>query len=168
MLTPQKRCLVCQKVRKDKKLLQRIYDSTHFVPNGKESLRQVALSENLNYKALLVHVRKHQFIDSQDYQEKMLSNYDREATKKSVEKAVRAVDSIQAIIQKGAQRLEDGEITVSTDQLIRASQVKMQDEAKAKDQALALELSLAHFMSGESISERVYKEEIIDHDENTA
>jgi hypothetical protein len=138
--------------------MKRIYDSSHFVPHSKDSLRTIAEESKLNYRALLTHVKKHQFIDSQDYQEKMLSHYDRKATKQAVAKAVRAVDSVQSIIQKGQERLDAGEITVNTDQLLRASQIKMADEAKAKDQAIALELSLAHFMSGESTNERVYIE----------
>lgn len=158
MLIPQKRCAVCQTIKGNKKLIQRIYDSSHFVPHGTETIKDIARATGMNYRGLLVHVKKHQFINSQDYQEKMLSHYDNQAEKKAVQKAVKAVNSIQSVIEKGQERLDSGEITVNTDQLIRASQIKMQDEAKAKDQALALELSLAHFMSGESTNERVYIE----------
>lgn len=157
MLVPQKRCNICKLVKENKPLLKRIYESTHFIPHGKESLHQIANDTGLNYKALRIHVKKHQFLNSQDYQEKMLQNYDQQVSIKATAKAVKAVNSIQSVIEKGQERLDSGEITVNTDQLIRASQIKMADEAKQKDQDL-MAVSLAHFMSGESTNERVYIE----------
>jgi len=156
MLVFEKRCRVCNAVKKNKPLLERIYNSSFFVPHSKDSLHQISKDYGFRYKGLINHTKNHQFIDSQDYQDKMLQKVDEEAEKNAVIKAVKAADAIQSVIDKGQQRLEDEEITVSTDQLIRASEVKMRSEDKAKDRQLQMEASLAHFMSGESTNERIY------------
>lgn len=160
MLVYQKQCKICQMVRKNKPLLERIYNSKYFVPHGRESLKNIADDTGLTYNALKNHVNKHQFIDSQDYTEKMLRQADKEAEKKAIRKAVRAVDAVQSIIEIGSKRLEDGEITVDTNQLIRASQVKIAQEGKQKDQELATIEMVAHFLSGENAGDRVYVEPI--------
>lgn len=159
MLVIEKKCKICAAVKVNKKLLQRIYDSSWFVPHSKDNLTDIAKDYNFRYKGLTNHVKKHQFIDSQDYTEKMLMQADKRAEKSAVQKAVKAVDAIQTIIDKGMERLENEEITVDTNQLIRASQVKIGADAKAKDQELATIEMVAHFLSGANASDRVYQEQ---------
>ena len=156
MLVVEKRCKICKTVKSNKQLLKRIYECSYFVPHSKDTPRTIAEETNINYKALLNHIKKHQFIDSADYQEAMLKNYDKKAEQKAIIKAVRGQSAVQSIIDKGHQRLEEGEITVNTDQLLRASQIQIQAEEKKKDQDL-MALSLAHFISGESQNERIYQ-----------
>lgn len=158
MLVFTKACKVCQAVKSNKQLLKRIYDSSYFVPHSRDSLFAISNTYNLSYQALKNHVKKHQFIDSQDYTEKMLQKADKDAEKGAVRKAVKAVDAVQSIVERGMERLENGEITVDTNQLIRASQVKMTHEAKQKDQELATIEMVAHFLSGESAGDRVFIE----------
>lgn len=165
MLVIAKQCTVCKAVKTNKPLLQRIYDSSWFVPGSKDTLKDIALSYQLPYQAIRNHVKKHQFIDSADYQEAMLDQVDKKLTKQTVAKAVQAQGAIQSILEKGQQRLDDGEITVNTDQFLRAAQIKLADEAKKKDQDM-MALSLAHFISGESQNERIYVD--IDPDEDTS
>jgi hypothetical protein len=156
MLVIEKKCKVCKTVKANKQLLKRIYESSYFVPHSKDTLFQISNETDLHYRGLLNHVKKHQFIDSQDYQDAMLNKADKDAEKKAVTKAVRGQSAVQSIIDKGHQRLEDGDITVNTDQLLRASQLQMQAEEKKKDQDM-LAASLAFFMSGESTTnERIY------------
>lgn len=159
MLVTSKLCKVCAEVRKNKPLLKRIYDSRWFIPHSKDTLLDISRDYTVfTYTGLKNHVKKHQFIDSQDYTEKMLQQADKNAEKNAVQKAVRAVDAIQNIMDVGAQRLADGEITVDTNQLIRASQVKLTHESKQKDQELATIEMVAHFLSGENAGDRVYVE----------
>ena len=158
MLVLEKRCVVCKAVKTNKPLLKRIYESSWFIPHSKDTLRaiQADYKNVISYESLLNHVKKHQFIDSQDYTEKMLAYEDKKAERNAVQKAVKAQDAVQSIIEKGMERLESGEITVDTNQLIRASQVKLSADAKAKDQELATIEMVAHFLSGENASDRVY------------
>lgn len=156
MLVLNKRCTVCKVVKINKQLLKRIYESSWYVPHSTDSLKQISRDTGLGYQAIKIHTKKHQFIDSQDYTEKMLSYTDKRMERNAVQKAVKAVDAVQSIIEKGNKRLEDGEITVDTNQLLRASQIKMTHESRQKDQELATIEMVAHFLSGENASDRVY------------
>lgn len=158
MLVVEKRCKVCKTVTKNKPLLKRIYESKWFIPHSKDSMFDIAEDYKgaFTYESLLNHVKKHQFIDSQDYQEKMLAFADKKAELGATRKAVRAVDAVQSIIEIGNKKLEDGEISVDTNQLLRASQIKMTHESKQKDQELATIEMVAHFLSGAPNDERIY------------
>lgn len=160
MLVLEKKCRVCRAVKTNKQLLKRIYESNYFLPHSKDSLRQIAAdySDAFKYESLLNHTKKHQFIDSQDYTEKMLEQTDKKYEKSAVQKAVKAQTAIQSIIDKGMERLDNEEITVDTNQLLRASQIKLTADAKQKDQELATIEMVAHFLSGANASERVYQE----------
>lgn len=160
MLVLEKRCKVCAAVKSNKQLLKRIYESNYFLPHSRDSLRQIASEyTTFTYESLLNHTKKHQFIDSQDYTEKMLEHVDKQAEKTAVRKAVQAKSAVQDIIDKGHERLESGEITVDTNQLLRASQIQMTADAKQKDQELATIEMVAHFLSGANSSDRVYQEQ---------
>lgn len=133
--------------------MKRIYECSYFVPYSKDTMLDIARDYSgaklFTYDNLKNHIKKHQFIDSQDYTDKMLQHEDKKLEKKAVQKAVKAVDAVQSIIDIGNERLVNGEITVDTNQLIRASQVKMAHESKQKDQELATIEMVAHFLSGE-------------------
>lgn len=158
MLVLAKQCTVCAAVKKNKQLLKRLYDCSWFVPHSTDTLKSISEDTGLRYAAVINHVKKHQFIDSQDYTDKMLAYTDKKLEQSAVQRAVKAVDAVQSIIDLGSKRLENGEITVDTNQLIRASQVKLTHESKQKDQELATIEMVAHFLSGENAGDRVYIE----------
>lgn len=177
MIKYKKNCAVCKLARVNKKLAQRIYDSRYFVPYSEDTLLQIHADWNqkeklFSYQSLLNHVKKHQFINAAKYQEKVLEEVDRKAEQKTIQKAIRATDAVQGVIEKGYQRLEDGEINVSTNDLLRASQIKIGQENKEKDQQLAILEMIASFASGSQKSERIIidadlDEEINDYDPTT-
>jgi hypothetical protein len=163
MLKVDPRCTVCKAVATNKPLLKRIYGSSWFVPSSSDSLLNISRDFRgvIKYAALTNHVKKHQFIDSQDYTEKMLAYADKNAEQHAVRKAVKAVDAVQAVIQDGMDRLESGELKVkSVNELIRASQVKLTHESKQKDQELATIEMVAHFLSGENMARPTNSERI--------
>lgn len=158
MLSLDKRCKVCKAIKTNKPLLRRIYECSYYVPHSQDTVKDIATDyyPAFEYQSILNHVKKHQFIDSQDYTEKMLAFADKKAELGAVKRAVQAVDAVQSIVNLGMERLENGEITVDTNQLIRASQVKMTHESKQKDQELATIEMVAHFLSGENAGDRIY------------
>jgi hypothetical protein len=171
MLKTDPRCTVCKAVKKNKVLLSRIYGSSVFVPASSDSLANIARDyyPAIKYDALKNHARKHQFIDSQDYTEKMLNYEDKKAEQSAVRKAVKAVDAVQAVIQDGMDRLESGELKVrNVNELIRASQVKLNHESKQKDQELATIEMVAHFLSGENNNGRISYADVIEVNPDTA
>ena len=160
MINYKKNCKVCNIVKIDKKLLNRLYETSFYVPGSKDSLQRVARDHegHFTYAGLLNHAKKHQFIDSNAYSDAMLKQADEKAQQVAIRKNVKAVDAVQTIIDRGMERLENEEIDVNTDQLLRAGQIKIAAEAKEKDQQLAMAEMMAHFMSGEAVAnERVHQ-----------
>lgn len=161
MLVQKNTCAVCKAVKLNKPLLQRIYESKYFVPHSVDTLRKIAADYIgvFGLSSLQNHVKKHQFINSKDYEEKMLELADTNAQRGAVRQAVKGVEAIQKVISIGeAQITEDTKITVN--EVLRASQIQMTAEAKQKDQQLAMMDMVAHFLSGESAQDnpRVYVE----------
>jgi len=150
MLVPNKICKVCQVIKVNKKLLSRIYESSYFLPHSTDTLKDITrdYSPAFSYDSILTHVKKHQFIDSQDYKDKMLEHANKQAEQRAVRKAVKGQSAIQSVIDRGHERLENGEIDVNTAQLIRASEIQMKQEDKAKDRELATVEMIAFFLSG--------------------
>ena len=146
MLKPNKKCAVCKIVRTNKKLLERIYNSSHFIPHSKDTLMDIWRDYNpegthaFGYDSIKNHVKMHQFINSADYQEKMLHKVDKEVEAAAVRKAVKAVDAVQSIIDQGTEKLENGELSINTNHLLRASQIKMQHDQKEKDKQPNIQL----------------------------
>lgn len=173
MIKYKKNCAVCKLLKSNKKLTQRIFESSYFIPHSEESLYQIFQAYNkdatiFSYPSLLNHVKKHQFISVGQYQTKMIKHAEEKMEMSAVRKAVRAVDAIQGVIERGNQRLEDGEISVSTGELLRASQIKINQESKEKDQQLQILEMIASFASGSQsnkISNPINNdEEILDYD----
>jgi hypothetical protein len=165
MLKYKKNCNICKIVKVDGKLLARIYETSFYVPGSKDSLQRVARDHEgyFSYPGLLNHAKKHQFIDSAAYTDALMKTADDKAQAGAVRKAVKAVDAVQRVIDIGMERLENEEINVDTNQLLRAGQIKLTQESKEKDQQLAMLDMMAHFISGESAgSERVYHDPILD------
>ena len=156
MIKYKSNCAVCKLLKENKKLTQRIFESSYFIPHSEESLYQIFQDYNkdqlfFSYPSLLNHVKKHQFISVGQYQTKMIKHAEEKmeivAAHKAVQR-VKAADAVQSVIERGNQRLEDGEINVSTGELLRASQIKLTQESKEKDQQLQILEMIASFASG--------------------
>lgn len=160
MIVVNKQCKICTVIKRDKRLLNRLYNSNYYIPHGTEGLIAIHAdySGEFSLPALKNHARKHQFINSSTYNAEMLKRVDKQAEQRIVRQAIKAKDAIQTVIDKGYDRLDNQEITVDTNQLIRASQIKMQDEAKEKDHQLQMVEMIAHFASASDKGERIYVE----------
>lgn len=164
MLASKSNCVICKAVKADRKLLQRLYSSSFYVPGSKDSLLNISQTTNLGYQSLKNHVKKHQFIDSHDYQEKMMSIVDKKAQNKAVQQAVQAVDAVQKIINLGVDQIDEN-TKISVGETLRASQIKIQHEDKQKDRQVLMLDMIAHFISGESESPKIAQErKVIDAD----
>lgn len=155
MLKFKKNCKICNLVREDRKLLKRIYECGYYVPGSSDSLLAISRDNvgRFSYQGLKNHAKQHQFIDSEAYTNAMLQKQDEKAQKVAIRKAVKAADAVQTVINRGNERLENGEIDVETADLLRASQIKINQEAKEKDQQLAILDMMAHFISGEALGD---------------
>jgi len=158
MLVVRPNCKVCTRCKVDKKLLNRIYNSKYYIPHGDEPLSAIERDYKAFFSgpALRNHCLKHQFIDSTAYTDALVKRADKMAENRVVKRAIKANEAVQSVIDAGFDRLEAGKITVSTNELLRASQIKLAAEAKQKDQQLAMVEMIAHFASGSAKNERIY------------
>lgn len=169
MLKLKKGCKTCELVKNNKQLLNRIYNSSHFLPHSEDSLKQIAkeYSEFFSYPALLNHVKKHQFINAVDYKDKMLRNAAKKAEAKAVMEMYQANNVQDAVINVGMERLQNGEMKVSATNLLKAAKDKSDAQAKIRDQQLSLAAMVAFFASGEDKQENVKarnRDNVIDYD----
>lgn len=172
MLVIKNNCKTCKAVKKNPKLLARIYNSSFYISHSKDSLRQihadcVKSGEVFSYVALLNHCKRHQHINANDYQEKMLKIKARGAENQLMEDRFEAQNVQDAVMNAGMDKLQTGELKISADHLLRAARDKQDAQAKQKDQQLALAEMIAFFASGEGNpdSEKIHDRRIIDIDE---
>lgn len=173
MLSYRKNCKVCLAVKKNSKLLNRIYNSSFYIPHSKDTLAQIhkdAISEApgvFTYLGLLNHVKKHQHLNAADYEKKMMAQKVKGIESKIIESRFEAVNAQDAVINMGMDKLEKGEMKITADHLLRAAKDKQDALAKQKDQQLALAEMVAFFASGEDNqgSDRIHDRRIIDLDD---
>lgn len=158
MLKLKNGCKTCALVKNNKQLLQRIYNCSYFIPHSDDSLKKIANDHKglVTYAALINHVKRHQFINAGDYKESMLKRVAKNAEAKIFMEQFQANQVQDAVINKGMEKLENGEMKVTTSHLLKAAKDKSDAQAKVRDQQLALAEMVAFFASGENNQEKVY------------
>lgn len=161
MLKTKKNCNVCKLIKQNPPLLNRIYNSAFFMKTG-ESLASIAKDySDFKYDNLLNHVKRHQFIDKEDFNKRHLSKIAKEAEKTLLKHTIESKQVWDTVIDKGMEKLEKGEITMRTGDLLKAAKDKSDYEFKVKDQQMAMMEMVYHFASGESTESRDYDRRII-------
>lgn len=155
MLKLKDNCKVCIRIKVNPKLAKRIYDSSYFIPHSKDSLRKIwldCLAEEpgaFTYLSMTNHVKRHQHINAGDYNRKMLADKVKKVEMKIVESRFESMNVQDAVMNVGMEKLESGELKVTTNDLLRAAKDKFDGQAKVRDQQLALAEMVAFYASGE-------------------
>lgn len=172
MITYKKNCKICMLIKKDTKLLKRIYDSSYYIPHSKDTLAQihrdcVQVGQAFSYLSLTNHVKKHQHINAADYEKKLMVQKVKGIESKIMESRFEAVNAQDAVINIGMEKLESGEMRITADHLLRAAKDKQDAQLKKGDQQLQLAEMMAHFASGEDNlgSEKIHDRRIIELDD---
>lgn len=164
MLAYKKNCKICKAVKANSKLLKRIYDSSYYVPHSKDSLRQIYEDckkldpDSFSYISLLNHVKKHQHLNAEDYNTKMLKLKAKQAEMSIIADRFEAMQVQDAVINEGMKKLENGEMKLTADHLLRAAKDKQDAQLKTRDQQIQLAEMVAFYTSGEDKygSEKIY------------
>ena len=156
MLKLKKGCKTCLLVKNNK---HRIYKSSYFIPHSEDSLKKIAAdySDYFSYPALLNHVKKHQFINATQYKDSMMRRAAKNAEAQVFEERFQANNVQDAVINKGMEQLENGEMKITASHLLKAAKDKSDAQAKIRDQQLALAEMVAFFASGEDVKENVHE-----------
>lgn len=159
MLKLKPNCAVCTAVRDNKKLLNRIYNSSWFIAHSKDSLLAIAndCTELFSYQSLKNHVKRHQFLNARDYTEKMTKLAAKKAEDGLAHKATDAQSVWDVAMAMGMEKLKQGDMEIKLPDLLKAAKDKSDYLFKKSDQQIAILETIAHFSSGENTNnERIY------------
>lgn len=127
-----------------------------------ESLAHIAEDyTEFKYSNLLNHVKKHQFLNKEDFNKRHLTQIANQAEKTLLKHTIEAKQVWDSVIDKGMEKLEKGEISLKTGDLLKAAKDKSDYDFKVKDQQMAMMEMVYHFASGESTESREYDRRII-------
>lgn len=164
MLKLNKLCKVCDEVKENTALLNRIYNTKFYIKSSKESLNQLheEYADVFSYRSLLNHVKKHQFMSEGDYKDRHLRKIAKDAEKKILKRQIESKEVWDEVINQGMEKLQSGELTMRTADLLKAAKDKSDHEMKVKDQQLAMAEMMWFFASGENNESRSYDRRIIE------
>lgn len=165
MLKFHSTCRACKRVKQDPALLNRIYNSAALMGKG-ESLLKIweDNKEHFLYRTLTNHVKKHQFLNENDYTSRHLRQIANQAEKEMLKRTIESKQVWDSVINKGMLDLETGEMNVKASDLLKAAKDKSDYQFKVKDQEMAMMEMVYHFASGENNMEdsRKYDKRIIE------
>lgn len=164
MLKLNKLCKVCDEVKENTSLLNRIYNSKFYLKSSKESLLQIQeeYADVFSYRSLLNHVKKHQFMSEGDFKDRHLRKIAKDAEKKILKRQIESKEVWDEVINQGMEKLQSGELTMRTADLLKAAKDKSDHEMKVKDQQLAMAEMMWFFASGENNESRSYDRRIVE------
>lgn len=156
MIKTKKNCAVCQTILSQPKkwegrLAKRIYGCRYYMPSSGYTLADIAreYKDKFSYESLLNHAKKHQALSETDYNDRQLRQVTNEAEKKLIRQAITSQTVWDSVISKGMDKLEKGEMVMTTNHLLSAARDKSNFELKHVDQQLAMMDMVMAFASGE-------------------
>lgn len=149
MLRPNKRCNVCQALKTDRKLLQRIYDSKQYIKGG-ESLKQIArdYEGQFEYQNLYNHCKFHQGLTSEDIERKQLQRAAQQIEVQQIKQVVRHGEVRDTILEEGLRQIKAGEVKMTLAGIVAAAKHASDIEEKAKDREIEVFKMIDDFSSG--------------------
>lgn len=147
-MKPDRKCVTCKKALRSPRLLDRIYNSSAFVPGG-ESLKIIAEDEKLSYSSLTNHVRKHQALTEEDLTKKQLNAITKKHKKLQIQRILDHEQARELIIEKGTDAIQRGEVQVKPEHVLQASKQQMEREERQKDRQLHMQEMIFAFASEE-------------------
>lgn len=164
MLKIQVNCPVCKLVKEDRKLLGRIYESKFFIKSAGETLKDIQkdYADDFSYHSLTNHCNKHQFMSDADFSSRHLKQIAKKAEQQVLRRNIEASTVWDTVIQEGMEKLEAGELTMKTADLLKAAKDKSDHSLKVKDQELAMAEMIYHFASGENKESRSYDRKFVE------
>lgn len=177
MIKYKKNCKICQLIKANPKLKDRIYRSSYFVPEGYESLS--AISEDyvgqFGLNSLYNHVKKHQTVTAGRRAQKTMTLIAKKAQKQQEDLESAAglptldengvVDVLATpvmpknpgyedvwneVLAVASEQLRNGNMKLTAANMLTAARDKSVYEDKKKDRQLAMLQMIAHFTSGEN------------------
>ena len=97
-----------------------------------------------------------------DFKDRHLRKIAKDAEKKILKRQIESKEVWDEVINQGMEKLQSGELTMRTADLLKAAKDKSDHEMKVKDQQLAMAEMMWFFASGENNDSRSYDRRIIE------
>lgn len=151
MLQLSPRCKVCKAVKRNEKLLKRIYDSKYYNKTSGDTLLKIHEDnkDKFSYQSLTVHVKKHQGITKEDLNKSRMTQIAKEQENKAIRRAVTHTEVRQEIMDIGMEGIREGNIKLKAQDVLRAAEGEATIEEKHKDRQASLMKMIWGFASGE-------------------
>lgn len=169
MIKLNPKCATCKRIKIEKakgseKLLNRLYSSRAYNKSG-EPLLKIARDvtdlkpfngvELTTYQSLTKHCKFHQALTEDDLLNSRVVRAAKRKDNEIVKQLVQHRDVRQAIMEKGMDQLETGELKLTAASVVTAANKEADLEMKEKDQQLKVMEMIAMFQSGEIKRERL-------------
>jgi len=158
------RCQVCDRIKTDKKLTKRIWDSKKYnrYDKGAEPLTVIASYYKFSYKSLENHCKKHQYMDPERMTDKELSRIAKRSEQKVViqeKKDMADAETVwDEVISAAREGIASGDIKLNANHLLKAAKDKTDYNIKKTGQKMQMMEMIAHFASGEYTGSTQYDE----------
>lgn len=97
-----------------------------------------------------------------DYKDRHLRKIAKDAEKKILKRQIESKEVWDEVINQGMEKLQSGELTMRTGDLLKAAKDKSDYEMKVKDQQLAMAEMMWFFASGENNESRSYDRRVVE------
>ena len=174
---PSNHCKICKKAVKNKAFEDAIWNSRYFRKHDKTAatLKDISVKYNVTYNNLTIHVRKHQNITLDKYNDRELARIAKRADIRTkieeagiapvMAKAPAAVQVWDNVIETAMEQVKSGEIKLNATHLLKAAKDKSDYDIKKKNQDMAIMEMMWHFASGEAVGSMDYDRRVIEGEE---
>lgn len=156
------RCQVCDRIKTDKKLTKRIWDSKKYNRHdkGAEPLTVIAEYYKFSYKSLENHCKKHQYMDPERMTDKELKRISQRSEQKAIIQEKKDLSDAETVwdevILAAREGIASGDIKLNANHLLKAAKDKTDYNIKKTGQKMQMMEMIAHFASGEYIGSTQY------------
>lgn len=160
MIKKDKRCSVCIALRGKPRLAEEIYKTAPYLgqTDGEPLVRLWERHKGeFSYDSLRNHVKKHQFLDEADLNERHLREISRKAERGMITRVIESNDVFDSVITQGMNALQEGKLGVNTRDLLSAAKYKKDFQLRETGQQLAWMEMVFHFASGENSAAQTAK-----------
>lgn len=146
----RKNCNVCKALKKNQRLLNRIYKSKAYQPGG-ETLRSIADEHvgQFSYKQLWNHCKVHQGLSEDDIYNKALVRRSKQIEVEKMQRQLGHVEVRQELVDIGAEAIRSGEVKMTAGVTARLLKDQSDIEEKQKDRQIEIMKMIQSFQSGE-------------------
>lgn len=150
------KCKVCDTIKLDSGLIERIFQSSFYIPGSPLTLKEIWREQGAEeapfaYLSLTKHVKKHQYMTHTELEREKLSTMVHKAQTNAIKHTLENIThgSVRrTVMEKGMEALESGDMKISAKDMLSAASKEADIEEKAKDRNAEMQKMIFAYASG--------------------